>query len=127
MKILYALSILLLVGIGCKSKVANTQTGITFKDVDPIQANSLIKDNDKIIILDVRTPEETALGTLPNAITIDYLDSSFDTEIAKLDKSKPYLVYCRSGGRSTGACNKLIAAGFTDITNMQGGYTEWSK
>jgi len=127
MRTLFALSILLVLGIGCKSKVSNQQTGLTFKDVDVAEANKMIAQNKDLVILDVRTPEETDLGIIPNAIIIDYKNSSFDSEIAKLDKSKPYLVYCRSGGRSVGASNKMIAAGIEDVTNMKGGYNAWSK
>jgi len=127
MRTLLAISILLILGLGCKSKATNKDTGTTFKDVDVTEANKMIADNKDLIILDVRTPEETDLGVIPNAIIIDFYNDNFDSEIAKLDKSKPYLVYCRSGGRSVSASNKMIDAGFSDVTNMKGGYTEWSK
>jgi len=127
MKTLLAVAVLLIIGIGCKSKVSNKQSGATFKDVDVAEANVMIAQNKDLIILDVRTPEETDLGTISNAVLIDYKNSNFDTEIAKLDKSKSYLVYCRSGGRSVGASNKMIDAGFSDVTNMKGGYNAWSK
>ena len=64
---------------------------------------------------------------IENAIEIDYKSSDFESKIAKLDKSKSYLVYCRSGGRSVGASEKMIAAGFTEVTNMEGGYMAWSE
>jgi len=127
MKYLITFCVLLILGTSCKSKVANPETGNTFKDVDIVEANAMIVQNKDLIILDVRTPKETALGIIPNAIIIDYHNSNFDTEINKLDKSKPYLIYCRSGGRSVGASNKMIATGFKDITNMKGGYTAWAK
>ncbi len=127
MKALIIIFGIILIGIGCKSKVSNKETGATFKDVDVKEANAMIAQNKDLVILDVRTPEETDQGIIPNAIIIDYHNSNFDSEIAKLDKSKPYLVYCRSGGRSVGASNKMIDLGFTDVTNMKGGYTAWSK
>lgn len=127
MKYLLTLTAFVLIGFACKSKVTNKETGITFKDVDVAQAKKLIEDNKDIVILDVRTPEETAEGTIPGAITIDFLGDSFDAEIAKLDKSKSYLVYCKSGGRSVGASNKMIETGFSDVTNMMGGYSAWDE
>jgi len=42
-----------------------------------------------------------------------------------LDKTKPYMVICHSGNRSAKACAALVAAGFTDITNIQGGTMAW--
>lgn len=127
MRILLALSVLIILGVGCKSKVSNQKAKATFKDVDVAEANKMIAQNKDLVILDVRTPEETDLGIIPNAIIIDYNNSNFDSEIAKLDKSKSYLVYCRSGGRSVGASNKMIDLGFTDVTNMMGGYSAWSE
>ena len=129
MKILVFICVLAVIGIGigCKSKVSNSQTGATFKDVDVAGAKEMIAQNKDLIILDVRTPAETSQGTIKNAIIIDYKQSDFESKMGKLDKSKPYLVYCRSGGRSVGASNKMIAAGFTDVTNLLGGYTAWSK
>jgi rhodanese-related sulfurtransferase len=143
MKSMLAISIFLLLGFGCKSKVTNEQaveqaveqsadqaieqTVEVFKNVDVNEAKTLIAENKDLIILDVRTPEETDLGTIPNAILIDYRNSNFDAEIAKLDRSKPYLVYCKSGGRSVGASTKMMNLGFTNITNLKGGYTAWSE
>ena len=127
MKNLFAFCLILLIGISCKSKVTNPQTEVTFKDVDVAGANKMIAENSDLIILDVRTPEETDLGIIPGAILIDFQNSDFDDKVSKLDKSKTYLVYCRSGGRSVGASNKMIAQGFTDVTNMKGGYNDWSK
>ena len=44
-----------------------------------------------------------------------------------MKKDTPYLVYCKSGGRSSDTANKMISAGFKDVTNLVGGYTAWSE
>lgn len=126
MKNLIALCMIFCIGLSCKSKVTNPTTQITYKDVDVEGAKKMIADNNDLIILDVRTPEETDLGIIPNAIIIDYYADDFDEKVGILNKNKPYLVYCRSGGRSVGASNKMIEQGFTDITNLLGGYNAWS-
>src|SRR5688572_17949871 len=51
-------------------------------------------------LVDVRTPEEYNEGHLKGSININYQGNSFAEEVAKLDKTKPTFVYCRSGGRS---------------------------
>lgn len=56
-----------------------------------------------VITLDVRTPGEFMEGHLVNATNIDVENPSFATEIAKLDKTATYAVYCRSGRRSANA------------------------
>jgi len=78
-----------------------------------------------VVILDVRTPSETANGIVEGAMKIDVLNSSFVDEIAKLDKEKTYVVYCKSGGRSVRAAKKMLKAGFTNVVNVEGGYTAW--
>ncbi len=84
-------------------------------------------NNDKdAFILDVRTPEEVEEGFIPNATHIDiYLGQGFLDEIEKLDKSKNYYVYCRSGNRSGQACALMSQAGFENAYNLLGGFNEW--
>ena len=81
--------------------------------------------NSDIIIVDVRTEEETNEGTLEGAIVIDVKKDNFAEEIEKLDKESTYLVYCRSGQRSTRATDKMVAAGFKNLYEMKGGYLDW--
>ena len=116
----------LLAAVSCKSKVSNSQTGASYKDVDVAGAKALISENKDLVILDVRTPEETAGGMIENAIAIDYHGDDFMDKISILNKDKSYLVYCKSGGRSSDTANKMIKAGFKDVTNLEGGYTAWS-
>lgn len=74
------------------------------------------------IVLDVRTAEEFAQGHLPKAINYNVLDTvAFQQQINQLKKDKHYVVYCRSGKRSKTAAAKMQAAGFTRITEIEGG------
>lgn len=125
MKYLLSFSIMMLLSIGCKDKIVVPADTVTYKNVDVADAKDMMTNIKDLIILDVRTPGETDQGIIPNAIVIDYRSSNFDSEIAKLDKSKSYLVYCKSGGRSVSASKKMIDAGFTKVTNMKGGYSAW--
>lgn len=78
-------------------------------------------------ILDVRTPEEYAGGHLPNAVNADVYGDDFANYLNSLDKSKTYYVYCHAGGRSMQACEQMIAMGFTNVHNMEGGIRDWNK
>ena len=80
-----------------------------------------------VITLDVRTPGEFMEGHLVNAINIDVENPSFATEIAKLDKTATYAVYCRSGRRSANAIATLKDAGFTNMFNLNAGVQEWAQ
>ena len=78
-----------------------------------------------VVIVDVRTPEEFAAGHLQGAVNLDVSASTFDSQIAALDKDVAYAVYCRSGNRSTIAVGKMSDAGFTNLFNFnQGGFAE---
>ncbi|MBI1226458.1 MAG: rhodanese-like domain-containing protein [Bacteroidetes bacterium] len=79
------------------------------------------------VILDVRTPAETAEGMIDGAIEIDYEADNFETQVDKLDKEKTYLVYCKSGGRSSEACDIMANKGFKNLYSLKGGYTAWRE
>ena len=76
------------------------------------------------IILDVRTPEEFESGRIPKSININIMDRTFLAQVAALDKSKPYFVYCRSGARSGQACAAMASQGF-EVYNLAGGIMRW--
>ncbi len=78
-------------------------------------------------ILDVRTPEEWAEGTLKDAVKMNYQGESFESEIESLDKNAPVYVYCKRGGRSSSAADILKEKGFTKVYNLDGGITSWQE
>jgi rhodanese-related sulfurtransferase len=80
-----------------------------------------------IITLDVRTPGEFNEGHIEGAQLIDFQSGNFESEIATLDKSKTYAVYCRSGSRSGQAVKIMSDAGFTNLYNLNGGVIDWAN
>ena len=85
-----------------------------------------LSKDDNAFILDVRTPEEIEEGYIPNAKNIDiYLGQEFLDELEKLDKSKNYYVYCRSGNRSGQACAIMNSIGIANTYNLDGGFMNW--
>jgi len=84
------------------------------------------KEDTNSIVLDVRTEDEVDEGVIPNSIHIDiYRGQGFIDEIEKLDKTKNYYVYCRSGNRSGQACSIMNQLGFENAFNLEGGFNEW--
>lgn len=73
------------------------------------------------VMLDVRTPSEFQAGHIDKAVNIDFENQTFLSEIKKLDSSKTYFVYCRSGNRSGQAISVMKANGIKDIYELQGG------
>ncbi len=96
------------------------------KDITVEQWKTQIADDANAVILDVRTQDEVDEGMIENAKHIDiYLGQGFVDEIEKLDKSKNYYIYCRSGNRSGQACQVMQQLGFETTYNLLGGYTDW--
>jgi len=78
------------------------------------------------VVLDVRTQAEFVDGHLEGAVLLDYRAADFAEKVAKLDKSKQYLVHCAAGGRSARACTKMETLGFTNLVNLEGGLGAWT-
>jgi rhodanese-related sulfurtransferase len=78
------------------------------------------------VLVDVRTPGEFSSGTVRGARNIDFMSASFGSQVATLDKSKEYFLFCRSGNRSAQACNLMAKEGFK-VSNLAGGIGEWPE
>ena len=84
---------------------------------------------DRVVLLDVRTPKEFAEGHIAGAVNLDVQDPQFGAKLAKLDRDKTYLVYCRSGRRSASACGIMNEQRFPAGRqyNLRGGITAWQQ
>lgn len=102
----------------------NTTSNSSFQDVNSDELELMMKKED-LILLDVRTPKEYSNGHLISAVNINYYGDNFDKKIDKLDKSKPIVVYCKSGGRSSKSALKLVEKGFEQIYNLKDGFDQW--
>ena len=69
------------------------------------------------LVLDVRTPAEYLTGHLLQARNLDVTATDFAQQIAQLDPSKTYVVYCRSGKRSSKAIQVMRQQGFQRVVN----------
>ena len=82
-------------------------------------------DEDKVLLIDVREPSEHKSESIEGAHSIPLGELS----VEKLPvKSKPIVLYCRSGKRSSDACAKLLAQDpMLEIYSLEGGITEWQQ
>lgn len=94
------------------------------KHVDAEGAAKLIAEG-KVVIVDVRTREEFSEGHLKEAQNLDILEPDFEARLGKLDKSKPVLVHCQAGGRSTRSLSLFEKLGFKEVYHLDGGYGGW--
>jgi rhodanese-related sulfurtransferase len=95
-------------------------------DLTQEEWKSQLDTDDNAFLLDVRTLEEYNNGHIPNATLIDINQPQyFIDKILSLDNSKHYYVYCRSGARSSKACQIMVHYGIGVVKNLLGGFVDW--
>ena len=98
----------------------------TIELVSPSEAAQVIEDDQAgLVVLDIRTPEEFNEARLANAINVDYYDADFADQLDGLDKNAPYVMYCRSGNRSSEAVQTMKDLGFVEVYEIDGGIVNW--
>jgi hydroxyacylglutathione hydrolase len=76
-------------------------------------------------LVDVRNPGEAALGSLPGAVNVPV--GQLPGRLAELDPTRPTVVFCAGGYRSSVAASVLRANGFADVSDIVGGYGAWTE
>ena len=94
------------------------------RSVDSRGAERLLDEEEDIILIDVRTPEEYAEGHLEGAKNIDFHDPKFPEQIRQLDPTQKYMLYCAVGGRSGKSQEIMEEMGFKEVYNVIEGFKE---
>lgn len=76
-------------------------------------------------IVDVRNPGEATAGMIPRAVNIPV--GQLPDRLGELDATRPTVVYCAGGYRSSVAASLLRQRGFVDVSDILGGYTAWEQ
>jgi len=92
------------------------------KQMTAKEIETLLNEGKKLNIIDVREVDEVAAGRIPSAINMPL--GLVEFRMHELDKSKEYIMVCRSGGRSGRAAQFLESYGF-NVINMAGGMLTW--
>ena len=114
-----------LILLSCRSQQSQPITAVS-----PSEAAELIakhRGDADFVILDIRTAGEYQSGHIEDAVMIDYYSKSFAGDLSRLDKEKSYLVYCRSGNRSTRSMDLLIKLQFKKIYHLKSGINSWNS
>ncbi|MDF2547694.1 MAG: hypothetical protein K0R93_2592 [Anaerosolibacter sp.] len=116
--------------IGCTSNTsqpspASSEEKSEVVEIKNIKGPELVEQNsgkekDKVLIIDVRSPQEYKAGHIPNAININI--EGFEDKISEIADLKefPIIVYCNTGNKSGQVAEILVANGFKDVTNAEG-------
>jgi glyoxylase-like metal-dependent hydrolase (beta-lactamase superfamily II)/rhodanese-related sulfurtransferase len=120
-------SVLRLARIGFENVVGYLKNGIEAWDekletVHSISADELQKEMQQqdVTILDVRKQGEWNTSHLKDAQFVPL--ASFPKNLKELDRHKPYIVHCGGGYRSMTAISIMKNEGFTNLTNVYGGF-----
>jgi len=110
------------------------EKAMIFSDITPEQAKAMLDSDPSVIYLDVRTVPEFVAGHAPGAYNIPVaelnpatgkmeLNAAFTATVAAhLPKDAMVVVGCKTGGRSTTACELLRDSGYTHLHNIVGGF-----
>ena len=96
-------------------------------DISVANAEKLLKENPKVVVLDIRTPAEFAAGHIPGAKSIDFSAPDFAKQISALDRKTSYLIHCASGGRSGRAMAMPEVQALGNVLHMNEGFKAWEK
>jgi len=97
----------------------------SFRLITPQDVLKLIEEHPEIVIIDIRPEEDYNIDHIPGALNLDYDGHDFQHKAEQLDKSKKYLIYCKSGIRSEYFMGKMKESGFDEVYAIQRGYVAW--
>ena len=99
---------------------------VSCSSMEVVNDNGIVQGVTIVQVLDVRTVREVSNGRIQGAINIDFYADDFEEQVAaQLNSMKPILVYCKVGGRSSKASNKMAKLNFVKVYNLIGGYDAW--
>jgi rhodanese-related sulfurtransferase len=80
---------------------------------------------DRFVLLDVREPNEWAMGRIPGAVHIPrgVMETTIESRVPREDE---VVIYCASGNRSALAADVLQQMGYRKVSSMRGGIRGWS-
>ncbi len=93
-------------------------------DITPAEAVSMQADG--VMLMDVREPDEHALGLPRNALAVPRAALEHDPSAYVSDRDQKVMLICGSGIRSMMAAEKLAALGYKHLFNVLGGFQRWS-
>ena len=100
---------------------------MSIQTISPKQLRDRILAGDKIDLIDVRTPAEfrEVHADIARNTPLESLDCG--ALLAAHPTNAPLYVICRSGSRGKQACEKIQAAGCTNVVNVEGGTMAWEQ
>lgn len=96
-----------------------------FKQISPEQLKDKLNTKQKMMLLDVREPEEFEICHITGSILVPL--SEFNDHVNDFDRDTEYIIICKDGDRSEEAIQILSKNGFSNLSNLEGGIYLWAK
>jgi rhodanese-related sulfurtransferase len=97
--------------------------------ITPVELEELRSKGEPVELIDVRTPVEyrEVHAEPARLVPLDALDPRAVMEARNGTEGGPLYTICRSGSRGRQAAEKFLAAGYTNVTNVEGGTLAWEQ
>lgn len=115
----------LLVAIALGTVPAWGQSSATATEISAEALLERIEQDDDLLVLDVRTPEEFAEGHVPGAINIPHTELADRLDEVRAAGDVDVVIYCRSGRRAGIAHETLDMTGFARLHHLTGDMLGW--
>ena len=97
---------------------------MAIKQLSATELKTKIDNNEPLLLLDVREPNEFQYASISNSLLIPL--HQIPERLGELNKQQAIICVCHHGFRSQQAAHYLEHSGFTDLANLQGGIDAWS-
>jgi adenylyltransferase/sulfurtransferase len=96
------------------------------QEITATELKQRLDNGEDIQIIDVREPQEVAMGAIPNSVHIPL--AQILNRMSEIDPNRETVVHCKMGGRSARAIDALKRSGFSGrLSNLKGGIIAWSN
>ncbi len=106
-------------------KLSNSKKEVNHKTISPPELKNLIDQKEKPLIIDLREAFELEIVKLENSIHIPLKE--LKSKIFEFKTNKEIILLCKSGIRSSAACEELIKNNFKNLKSLEGGILAWAK
>ena len=130
MKTLICILLSALMLTACQSKTVAGETvtvaGGSYQNITPDELNSMSEDKD-FVFVNVHIPFAGNISNTDLSIPYDQISTPEYLNQLPTDKNAKIMLYCRSGRMSEIAATELVALGYSNIWNLDGGMVAWEQ
>jgi rhodanese-related sulfurtransferase len=110
--------------VACQAQ--GSANGATYANIDPVELHDMLENKD-FVFVNVHIPFEGDIAGTDLSIPFDQITQPANLAQLPPDKNAKIVLYCRSGRMSEIAANALVALGYANVWNLDGGIIGWEQ